>query len=79
MEAAMQQNLYTISIPKIDTKRFRGIVKAMGWVIIPQPTEESFDITQTAGFKEAMDDVKHGRVTHYASAKDMFEKLQIEV
>ena len=37
------------------------------------------DITQTAGFKEAMEDVKHGRITHYASADDMFQKLGIEL
>ena len=28
---------------------------------------EKQDITMTAGYKEAMDDVKNGRVTHYDS------------
>ncbi len=37
------------------------------------------DVTQTAGFKEAMDDVKHGRVTQYNSVDDLFKELAIEV
>lgn len=35
------------------------------------------DITQTAHYKAAMDDVKHGRVTEYESVEDLFEKLNI--
>ena len=37
------------------------------------------DITQTAGYKEAMDDVKHGRVTEYASVDDYFKKMGVEL
>lgn len=37
------------------------------------------DITQTAGYKEAMDDVKNGRVTHYTSVDQLFEELGIAV
>lgn len=33
------------------------------------------DITQTAGYKEAMDDVKHGRVTEYSSLKDFYKEM----
>lgn len=33
------------------------------------------DITKTAGFKEAMEDVKHGRVTEYASLKDFYKEM----
>ena len=33
------------------------------------------DITQTAGYKKAMDDVKHGRVTEYASLKDFYKEM----
>ena len=29
------------------------------------------------GMEEALDDVRHGRVTEYKSAEDMFEKLGI--
>jgi hypothetical protein len=37
--------------------------------------EKEFDITKTKGYREAMDDVKHGRVTHYASVDDMFRSV----
>ncbi len=34
-----------------------------------------YDITKTAGYREAMDDVKHGRVTHHDSVDDMFRNI----
>lgn len=36
---------------------------------------KSEDITKTAGYKEAMDDIKHGRVTEYASLKDFYKEM----
>ncbi len=36
---------------------------------------ENFDITKTAAFKEALDDVKHGRVTRADSVDDMFKRI----
>jgi hypothetical protein len=32
-------------------------------------------ITKTAGYKEAMDDIKHGRVYHAESVDDMFKQI----
>ena len=40
---------------------------------------KKYDITKTAGFREAMDDVKHGRVTTYDSVDDLFKELGIDV
>ena len=37
--------------------------------------QKEFDITKTKGFQEALDDVKHGRVTHYDSVDDMFRSV----
>ena len=37
--------------------------------------EKEFDITKTAGYREAMDDVKNGRVTHYDSLKDFYKEM----
>ena len=34
-----------------------------------------YDITKTAGYREAMDDVKHGRVHHADSVDDMFKDI----
>jgi len=36
---------------------------------------EKFDITKTAAFKEALDDVKNGRVTRADSVDDMFKRI----
>ena len=33
------------------------------------------DITKTAGFKKAMDDIKHGRVYHADSVDDMMKQI----
>lgn len=33
------------------------------------------DITQTIGYKEAMDDIKHGRVYHADSVDDMIKQI----
>lgn len=33
------------------------------------------DITKTAGYKEAMEDVKYGRVYHADSVDDMFKQI----
>ena len=37
--------------------------------------EKEFDITKTAGYREAMDDVKNGRVYHADSVDDMFRQI----
>lgn len=37
--------------------------------------QKEFDITKTKGYREAMDDVKHGRVTHHESVDDMFKSI----
>ena len=40
-----------------------------------QKEDKSKDITKTAGFREALDDVKNGRVYHADSVDDMFKKI----
>ena len=42
-----------------------------GVVIVPNHQKSM------SGIEEAMDDIRHGRVTEYKSADDMFEKLGI--
>ena len=45
-------------------------------VKIQKPAKaKEYDITKTKSFQEALDDVKHGRVTHYDSVDDMFKSL----
>lgn len=45
-------------------------------VKVQKPAQQKeFDITKTKAFQEALDDVKHGRVTHYDSVDDMFRSV----
>jgi len=37
--------------------------------------KKDYDITKTAGYREAMDDVKNGRVYHYDSLKDFYKEM----
>ena len=37
--------------------------------------KKEYEITKTKAFQEALDDVKHGRVTHYDSVDDMFKSV----
>lgn len=80
METAMRT--LQVTLPLTDVAFLRHQSRGMGWKIatVRAPRIEQskkFDVMQTAGFKEAMDDVKHGRITEYASAEDMFDKLGI--
>ena len=40
---------------------------------------KKYDITKTKGFRKAMEDVKHGRVSHYDSLKDFYKEMGIKV
>ena len=44
---------------------------------MPTLTIQVEDKRVMAGIEEAMDDIRHGRVTEYESADDMFEQLGI--
>lgn len=37
--------------------------------------KKEYDICKTAGYREAMDDVKNGRVYHYDSLKDFYKEM----
>lgn len=47
-------------------------MKSMNCVVI-LPTHKN----KNSGIDEAMDDIRHGRVTEYKDADEMFEKLGI--
>lgn len=55
------------------TENFPPAPVADDAVGISKPKNE--DITKTAGYKEAMDDLKYGRVTEYASLKDFYKEM----
>jgi len=72
---AAAQLLVTIS----DLSMLKDIKKAIsmlkGVTTVKKQKQKEFDITKTKAFQEALDDVKHGRVTHYDSVDDMFRSV----
>ena len=64
----------TLTIQVEDRSVMAGLKKVLGSmkcvVIVPNHQKKT-------GIEEAMDDIRHGRVTEYKSADDMFEKLGI--
>ena len=56
-----------------DIKKAISMLK--GVTMVKKQKQKEFDITKTTGFKEALDAVTHGRVTHYDSVDDMFRSV----
>ena len=54
-------------------KKACQLLKGVASVKVQRPKSE--DITKTAGYKEAMDDVRNGRVTEYTSLKDFYKEM----
>ena len=54
-------------------KKACQLLKGVASVKVQKPKEH--DITKTAGYRAAMDDVKHGRVTTYASLDDFYKEM----
>ena len=68
---AAAQLLVSIS----DRSMLNDIKKAISMLKGVTAVKKQFDITKTAGYREAMDDVKHGRVYHYDSLKDFYKEM----
>lgn len=60
-------------------KQICKMLQGVTSVRVQKPKSKVEDITKTAGYKEAMDDVKHGRVCTYDSVDQLFEELGINV
>ena len=57
------------------TKVKQACKMLMGVASVKVQKPKEHDITKTAHCKEAMDDVKHGRVYHADSVDDMFKDI----
>ena len=51
------------------------MLKGVSSVTVRKASDKSQDITKTAGYREAMDDIKAGRIHHADSAEDMFKQI----
>lgn len=56
-----------------DIKKAISMLK--GVTTVKKQKQKEFDITKTKGYREAMDDVKNGRVYHAESVDDMFKQI----
>ena len=63
------QNQYermTVHVPRVEAKRFRAVVKALG-----------FEMEKKNALDRALDDIEAGRVRTWSSAEEMFQALGI--
>lgn len=52
------------------------MIKGVGSVKVEKNSKaKKYDVTQTAGFREALKDVEEGRVYHANNAEDMFKQI----
>lgn len=56
-----------------DIKKAISMLK--GVTAVKKQKPKVYDVTKTADFKAAKDDVKNGRVQHAESVEDMFQKI----
>ena len=59
-------------------KKACQMLKGVASIKVQKSTEKQ-DITKTSGYKEAMNDVRNGRVTHYDSVDALFQELGIDM
>lgn len=78
----MQEDMATLVLQIPDESLVSKVKQACKMLVgvtsvkVQKPAKEKeFDITKTKGYREAMDDVKNGRVTHYDSVDDMFKSV----
>ena len=67
MPAAVNQyERMTVHVPRLEAKRFRAVVKALG-----------LEIEKKNAIDRALDDIEAGRVTTWSSANEMFQALGV--
>ena len=64
--AVNQYERMIVHVPRLEAKRFRAIVKALG-----------FEIEKKNGLDRALEDIEAGRVHTWSSAEEMFQALGI--
>ena len=57
---------FTVHVPRLEAKRFRAIIRALG-----------FEIEKKNAIDRALDDIEAGRVRTFSSASEMYQALGI--
>ena len=66
---------FTINIPKVDIKRFKGLAKAMGWTYEKVETKhEDYENHPSEELLQSVLDAREGRVLHADSVDDLFRQ-----
>ena len=60
----------TLELPKGDTAFLKTIAKKMGWTVRSNRRKMS-------AYERSLDDERNGRVNHYASSEEFFNKMGI--
>ena len=66
---------FTINIPKVDLKRFKGLAKAMGWTFEKVETSQlDYENHPSKELMQSLSDAHEGRVFHAESVEDLFRQ-----
>jgi hypothetical protein len=84
MDATIQQNTFTVSIPTIDTKMFKQLVQRMGWQISKTRAEQRVSMFDPESGQylndETMQAIEESRkgvgVTSYSSFEDFANAMR---
>ena len=72
----MTQLILTINDESMLSKIKAACKMLKGVIDVRTVKEKKMDITQTAGYKEAMEDVKEGRIHRYESVADFIREME---
>ena len=61
---------FTLELPKGDTAFLKTIARKMGWTLRSNRRKMS-------AYERSLDDERNGRVNHYASSEEFFNKMGI--
>ena len=62
--ALNQYERLTVHVPLAEVKRFRAVMKALG-----------FEIEKKNSIDRALDDIEAGRINHYESLEDLIKEI----
>ena len=75
--AQMVVNINDLSVVN-DIRRALKLKHGVGRITLKKNFAPTYDITQTAGYKEAKEDIRKGRVYRAESVDDMFNQILTE-
>jgi hypothetical protein len=76
MKSILSTKELRVFIPKSDMTFFRMLSKKMGWLYTDvEKDNKGFDATDCEAYREAMDDIKEGRIYSASDADDLMTQI----